>query len=197
MRPLAKGLPMPIRSGASWLAPVVLTALSFLGGAGFAAAHAGGAMAPAARCAAPEYRQFDFWLGSWDVQNGGRTIASSHIGRGPGGCTIEERYSQEDGYSGESASFYDAVLRQWRQTWVDAEGSVGEFAGQFRDGAMRFDGETHTRDGQRILRRLTLSAETPDRVRQRSEASSDGGITWRPHYDFVYVRQAGEREGRR
>lgn len=178
---------MPIRLETLCIVPLALAALSLIPGAGFAAAGAAGEF-----CALHEYRQFDFWLGNWAVRNGAKTIASSRIERGPGGCTIEEQYIQEDGYSGKSTSFYDAVLGQWRQTWVDAEGNIGEFAGSFRDGAMRFDGETHTRDGRRILRRLTLSAESTDRVRQYSEASNDGGITWHPHYDFLYFRRAGD-----
>jgi hypothetical protein len=183
---------MPIRASRSILAPVMLLAASLLGGAGaIAPTHA--VPAPATRCHATAYRQFDFWLGSWRVLSEGSTVASSRIGRRSGGCAIDERYSQKDGYNGGSTSFYDALLGQWRQTWIDSEGNVGEFAGSFRDGAMRFDGETHTRDGRRLLRRLILLAETPDRVRQRSEISSDGGRTWHAHYDFAYVRQADER----
>lgn len=185
---------MPILSIHLWTMPLALALAPVPGDTAFAVGCADGATTPGACCTAPEYRQFDFWLGSWDVRSDGKTVASSRIERGPGGCTIDERYSQEDGYSGESASFYDALLRRWRQTWIDDEGNVGEFAGSFHDGAMHFDGETHTRDGRRVLRRLTLSAQTPDRVHQHSEASTDGGLTWRPHYDLIYIRQGRELE---
>ena len=133
---------------------------------GFASA-AEGAQA-AAPCSAPEYRQFDFWLGIWDVRSDGVTIAESRIEMGRDGCTIDEHYAQTDGYRGGSVNFYDTVLRKWRQTWIDASGNVGEFAGTFNEGAMHFEGETHTREGRRILRRLTLTAESPEQVRQYS-----------------------------
>jgi hypothetical protein len=141
-------------------------------------------------CSALEYRQFDFWIGAWDVHSDGVTIAQSRIETGRDGCTIDEHYVQSDGYRGGSVNFYDAVLRKWRQAWVDAAGSVGEFAGTFERGAMRFEGETHTHEGRRIQRRLTLTPESPDRVRQYSEASTDDGRTWRPHYDFIYIRRS-------
>lgn len=159
-------------------------------------AHRAGATELAAihpACDAPAYRQFDFWIGLWDVRDGGITIAQSRIERGHDGCTLDEHYAQKDGYRGGSISFYDAVLRQWRQTWVDAVGSVGEFAGRFEQGAMRFAGETHTGDGRRVLRRLTLAPDAFDRVRQTSEASTDDGRTWRLHYDFTYIRHGASR----
>src|SRR5258708_24006445 len=138
-------------------------------------------------CSAPEYRLFDFWIGEWEVRSDGVAIARSRIEAGRDGCTIDEHYIQSDGYRGGSVSFYDAFLRKWRQTWVDATGSVGEFSGAFSAGAMRFEGETHTGSGRRVLRRMTLTPESTDRVRQYSEASTDGR-TWRPHYDFLHIR---------
>ncbi len=159
------------------------------------AARAAESAGKAAPCSASEYRQFDFWLGAWDVRSDGVSIAQSRIEHGRDGCTIDEHYAQADGYRGGSVNFYDAVLRKWRQTWVDAAGSVGEFAGTFAEGAMRFEGETHTREGRRVLRRMTLAPESADRVRQHSEASTDGGRTWRPHYDFLYIRMAEAPRG--
>ena len=53
------------------------------------AAFLAAAQAPAApaACAAPEHRQFDFWIGSWDVYPtaGGPLVAHSLIERRYGG----------------------------------------------------------------------------------------------------------------
>jgi hypothetical protein len=137
----------------------------------------------------PEYKQFDFWVGEWDVMDNGRKIATSSIQRIVGDCIIFENYSQEDGYSGKSFNFFDATLRKWRQTWVDSSGNVSEFAGEFRDNAMRLEGESHRQNGQRVLRRMILSTVRPDRVRQYSERSVDGGTTWSLAYDYLYIRR--------
>ncbi len=136
----------------------------------------------------PEYKQFDFWVGEWDVTDHGKKIATSSIQRIVGDCIIFENYFQLDGYTGKSFSFFDAVLGKWRQTWVDSAGNVGEFVGEYSESAMRFEGETHRADGQKILRRMTLSKLAANSVRQYSERSLDGGKTWDANYDLVYFR---------
>ena len=55
--------------------------------------------AGAAPCSAPAQRELDFWLGEWEVRDGGETIATSRIERGAQGCVIRETYVQKDGFS--------------------------------------------------------------------------------------------------
>jgi len=137
----------------------------------------------------PEYKQFDFWVGEWDVTDKGEKIATSSIQRIVNDCIIFENYFQADGYTGKSFSFFDGTLGKWRQTWVDSAGNVGEFVGEYKEHAMRFEGETHRANGQKILRRMTLFNLGADRVRQYSERSLDGGKTWDANYDFIYLRR--------
>lgn len=146
-------------------------------------------IAHAAPCDDAPYRQFDFWIGRWDVTDKGKVIAGSVIERFAGGCAILESYTQLDGYSGKSINFYDASLKRWRQTWTDSLGNSSEWAGEFRDGAMRFDGEAHRSDGARVVRNMTFTPLDGGSVRQASDLSPDGGKTWRPGYDFVYVKK--------
>jgi len=137
----------------------------------------------------PEYAHFDFWLGQWDVTDNGKVIASSSIEKITGGCIILESYRQSDGYSGKSLNFFDSTLDRWRQTWVDSSGNASEFVGEYRDRAMRFEGESHRFGGERILRRMTLFNLENHQVRQLSERSVDAGRTWTVGYDFRYVRK--------
>jgi len=137
----------------------------------------------------PEYKQFDFWIGEWEVKSGERTVGTSSIQKIVGGCIIFENYSQADGYQGKSLNFFDASLGKWRQTWVDRMGNVSEFSGEFKDTAMHLEGETHRADGTKILRRMTLFNLGPERVRQYSERSVDDGKTWSIAYDFTYFRK--------
>ena len=47
-----------------------------------------------APCAAPEFRQFDFWLGQWTVADpGGKEQGQSQITREAGGCAIGEHWA--------------------------------------------------------------------------------------------------------
>lgn len=142
------------------------------------------------RCeSTPEPRQLDFWVGQWEVTSEGRKIATSNIQRILRGCVIFENYSQGRDYEGKSFTFYDSVLKKWRQTWVDHEGIVSEFSGSFKDGAMQLEGVTHRPNGVTVMRRMVLSPLSDGRVRQFSLASDDGGKTWSVAYDFVYVRK--------
>jgi hypothetical protein len=135
-------------------------------------------------------RQFDFWLGDWDVTTpDGKKVATSRIQSVIGQCVILENYTESPSYEGMSMSFFDPVLGKWRQTWADTAGGVSEFTGKFIDGAMRFEGVTHVANGKTIQRRMTLSKLDNDRVRQSSEKSTDGGKTWTPAYDFTYIRR--------
>lgn len=68
---------------------------------------------------------------------------------------------------------------------------MSEFAGEYKDGAMRYEGETHRQSGAKVLRRMIVYDLGPDRVRQYSERSTDGGKTWGVAYDFIYVRKNG------
>lgn len=180
-------MPMPYRIRNTFMS-IVCAALPACGAVGGGAGTAP-ADAQSAQCGGPDYRAFDFWLGEWEVRDAGKPVATSRIERTADGCAIFEHYRQADGYHGRSMNFYDAFLKEWRQSWVDGVGSVGEFRGTFSGGAMRFTGETHRSDGRRIFRRMTLSIEPGGRVRQLSFASDDGAV-WRPHYDLEYVRRA-------
>ncbi len=142
------------------------------------------------RCPA-ESAQFDFWTGAWNVEETGapgKTIASSREEKIVGGCVLLENYEEPDGYSGKSVNFFDPLLAKWRQTWIDSAGNVSEFSGELRDGAMRFEGESHTASGKRVYRRLTFTPLPGGSVRQASEASPDGR-TWKVNYDYTYVRR--------
>ena len=137
-----------------------------------------------------EHKQFDFWIGEWNVQNAqGQAVGTSRIERIESGCIILENWSDVQGGTGKSLNFYDANLHKWRQTWADNVGGVSEFSGEYKDGAIRYEGESHTPDGTKILRRLTFFNLGPDKVRQYSEASMDDGKTWHSNYDFTYIRK--------
>jgi len=137
------------------------------------ASFAAAAQTMDSRCTAAAHHALDFWLGEWTVRSRDDIVATSRIDRSPLGCAIVESYRQSDGFSGTSLSFYDPVVKRWRQTWVDSTGGVGEFIGDAAPDALHFTGETHRADGTRIHRRMTLTAEG-GRVRQVSFASRDG-----------------------
>ena len=136
---------------------------------------------------APEYRQFDFWLGEWDVERNGQKIARSSIQLILDECVIFENYEAQ-GYSGKSLNTWDAQEARWEQHYTDTGGASTTWTGRIEDGKMVMlsDG---IRNGAKFTQRMTYSKEGPDRVRQFIEISLDGGKTWGPSYDGMYVRR--------
>lgn len=138
---------------------------------------------------AAEHRQFDFWIGEWDVQANGQQAGTNSVQRILDGCVLFENWVGARGGTGKSFNFYNAATRKWQQTWVDSTGSVLELAGEYQEGTLRFSGETRQTDGSKLLHRLTFFNLSPERVRQFWEQSADNGKTWTVAFDGMYVRK--------
>jgi hypothetical protein len=149
-----------------------------------------------ARCSAAEYRQFDFWIGDWDTfdmeEQGDASIARAQITPIVSGCALHELYEQSDGLVGDSILSFDAVRRQWQQTWVTNRGSNMVLWGELRDGALVLEGEVHLHDGGTVLQRITWRAEG-DAVRESAVLSRDGGAHWEPAFDVLFRKRGAAR----
>lgn len=137
-----------------------------------------------------EAKQFDFWIGKWNVTVGGRQAGVNEVYPILEHCVIYENWSGAQGGNGKSFNFWDAQRNHWRQVWVADGGNVLEYTGEYRDGAMRFEGFTLTASGDTVLQKLTFFNVAPDTVRQLFEASQDGGQTWQATFDGLYVKAA-------
>lgn len=140
-----------------------------------------------------ENRQFDFWVGEWDVVDAasGITAGSSRIEKALGECVIWENWtSANTNYAGKSYNVYDSALKRWEQFWVDNIGGTISFYGGLKDGVMDFyTDEIAQPDGTKLKRHLQFFNLSPDKVRQFSQGSTDGGKTWKVEYDFTYTRK--------
>ena len=141
-------------------------------------------------CAAPEYRQFDFWLGDWDAfeaDDPKTVIARTHVDLVAAGCAVHELYEQADGLVGDSILSFDAVRKAWQQTWVTNFGSLMVISGRLVDGALTLEGEMHSGSGKTLRQLITWKREGDD-VRESSTVSKDDGQTWEPAFDVVFRR---------
>jgi hypothetical protein len=143
----------------------------------------------------PVYRQFDYWLGTWDVRpNGappGTPPATNVITKVHQGCVILESWTAP-GQTGQSFNIYDRVEKKWRQTWVDSTGGLHEYRGELKDGNMVYEGSVPVPPGRgsgRMHTRLTFFRQPDGSVRQYSERSADGGKTWTVNYDLIYPKR--------
>ena len=150
---------------------------------------AGGAAPPPLSCAAPVHRQFDFWIGVWDVVDpAGKFAGTNRIEPADRGCALTESWSSAGGgYTGHSLSSVGSDGR-WRQTWVDSSGLRLELVGGLVDGKMVLEGETRAdaAGASPVKNRITWSPEPEGRVRQHWETSADGGKAYVTAFDGMY-----------
>ncbi|HEX6051311.1 MAG TPA: hypothetical protein VFZ21_18650 [Gemmatimonadaceae bacterium] len=142
-------------------------------------------------CAASEFRQFDFWVGRWEVRDANdRVLGTNTIDLVNRGCGLREQWSGASGFVGTSVNTYDAGRRQWHQTWIDSGGMLLILTGHFRDGVMSMSGETVAPDGKRTMNRIQWRT-APERgsIRQTWEQSDDGGRTWKTAFDGWYFKR--------
>ena len=145
-------------------------------------------------CAAPEFRQMDFWLGRWDVQwdatpgnPGGR--GTNTVTRAYDGCVIQEAFDGgpvSGNLIGHSVSTYHAPLRRWRQTWVDNQG--GYFAlvgGQEGD---RFILVSSRPGDNAPVDRMVFEDIREDAFTWRWQTTPDGGASWTDQWVLHYTR---------
>ena len=137
----------------------------------------------------PEYRQFDFWLGEWDVvsTNGHDPAGSSSIQLILDKCVIFENWT--GGLTGKSFNHFDTTTKKWIQDWVDSQSNSVHFEGSLENGVMSLYADNVNHDGSRTRRHLQFFKLDGDHVRQFSQQSTDGGRTWSVEYDLTYNRK--------
>lgn len=158
--------------------PMALAAI-----AGLLVASTVQAQGPPPACQGPEHRQFDFWVGRWDVFPTGQDtlVAHSLIEKLYGGCAIRENWMPLKGTGGGSLNAYVSGDKGWRQLWTDSSGAWAEFRGGWNGTAMSIQG-----DWSGTLTRMTYTPGPDGSVRQHGETSDDGGKTWKTSFDLTY-----------
>jgi hypothetical protein len=144
-----------------------------------------------APCTAPEYRQFDFWLGEWDVYSGDQIVGTNSIQRVQGQCALLENWTDTYGNTGMSLNFFDRSDRLWHQTWIGQGGGALFLKGEFKDGKMVLSSEPGPGpNGTTVVNRITWTPLDGGKVRQLWESTADGGKTWTVAFDGTYVKRA-------
>ena len=148
-------------------------------------------------CAVAQQKQFDFWVGEWDLiwpgpYGGASGHGANSIKRILDGCVVEENFSGQSSMPlrGTSVSIFDTRAGKWKQTWVDNEGGYLDFTGEFSNGQMILQREATRPDGTRILQRMVWKNITANELDWSWEASTDGGKTWQVNWPIHYKRRS-------
>jgi hypothetical protein len=152
-----------------------------------------------------ESRQFDFWLGEWDVNLRIRqedlswqdaVQARAKIYSILGGKAVLELW---DGgvIKGFSLRYVDPAMGKW-VLWLNWPGQnragSSSLEGSFRHGRGEFFATQTNADGTETLSRYTFSDVTPTSLRWDDAFSSDGGRTWTNRWIMEFTRTAGPPE---
>lgn len=147
-----------------------------------------------AGCTSAESRQFDFWLGEWDVSPGQSSVivAESVITLHDQGCVILENWRPFRDAHGHSINAYDAANQSWRQTWVDASGTITQYVGaRDAEGVIRLD-NLGAGPGDRPpteRRRMNFARIDENTVRQWGELYEEAAQSWTTEWAFIYRRR--------
>ncbi len=132
-------------------------------------------------CVAPEHREFDFWVGKWNIRNPAGVIASTSVITSElDGCVVMEDFIGNGGLQGRSLNIYDARDDRWYQAFVDNVLGNYRIAGNAAPDSMLMTGT------QQVFRFATgdfpirssriVWADNPDgTVRQTFFETFDGG----------------------
>lgn len=141
-------------------------------------------------CLSSEHRQFDFWLGHWEVFQTGKDklVARSHIEKLYDGCAVHENWMPLANTAGGSLNTYRPDEQIWRQTWVDSGNSHVDFKGGLVGGAMVIAGMWNDVNGpgKHGYVRITYSRQPDGSVRQFGEIADAEGRPFKPYFDFTY-----------
>ncbi|HHG83330.1 MAG TPA: hypothetical protein ENJ82_01165 [Bacteroidetes bacterium] len=141
-------------------------------------------------CSTPEYQQFNFWIGEWDVYQKGKLVGTNEVKQILGECVIMENWVGIGPSRGKSFNLYNIQSGEWEQTWVDNVGGIIRFHGSYADGIMSMVADGKTQDGSHIAYKLTFWDNENRTVRQLWEAKKDEGEKWFTLFDGLYKKKS-------
>jgi hypothetical protein len=137
-----------------------------------------------------EHRQFDFWLGKWEVTDkAGETVyGHNEITVQEDGCLLLEKWQSTAGGGGSSINYYNPVTNEWHQDWVDRGASILNTRGGMEKGSMSMQGKIYyLQAGTRADFRGRWTPMEDGRVRQFFEQKDDKG-NWKTWFEGFYRR---------
>jgi tetratricopeptide (TPR) repeat protein len=142
-------------------------------------------------CQTAEFRQFDFWVGDWDVHNpAAQKVGDNLVTREQDGCLLVEHWKSVRGIeSGTSFNYFDIRDKKWHQIYFDNSGNAGAYppiAGSLVDNKMVLISD----EKESPIFRWTWYLLSPGKVRQMAEQSDDQQKSWRIIWDSIYVNKA-------
>ena len=105
---------------------------------------------PGTPCAGPRHREFDFWVGEWNVfGTNDAFFGTNEVTSELDGCLVQEHWISSGGTRGRSLNAFDAETGMWHQDWVAQVANPNGLtvrlrtSGGLEDGTMKLTGIRH------------------------------------------------------
>lgn len=149
---------------------------------------------PSTPAVAPvEARQFDFWIGEWEVFSpDGKRAGTSRIESVANGRGVLETWTgnpASGSFTGRSLNAWNPEKKRWQQFWIGSDGVVLELAGGLDEKGQMVLSSEHGLNQERVMERITWSANPDGSMRQLWEQSVDRGANWKIVFDGRYVKR--------
>jgi hypothetical protein len=143
---------------------------------------------------APAFREFDFWVGEWELtwRDSANNLVrgTNSISKILDGKVIHESFgSPTTRFYGQSWSVYHPTRKLWQQTWVDNQGSYMEFTGGMNNEKMILSRSVTRPNGTTVHQRMVFFDITKNSLLWRWESSPDEGKTWKQMWRIHYKRK--------
>ncbi len=141
-------------------------------------------------CSSDLFRQFDFWVGEWEVFGpDGKKAGDNVISVEEYGCLLVEHWTNTGGGTGQSYNFVDLATNKWRQVWV-SKGAVIDYSGGLNDdGAMQLVGEIAYPTGMSAPFRGTWTLNEDGTVTQYFQQYDSKKETWNDWFTGTYKKK--------
>lgn len=118
-------------------------------------------------CGSQEFRQFDFWLGDWEVFNpDGQIAGENQVIEKDDGCWLMENWTGTKGATGTSMNYFNPVDSTWNQVWLDNGGTRLFLKGRWNGEQMILEDEGGARGDENLINRIIWTPNDDGTVSQ-------------------------------
>ena len=157
---------------------------------GYASAQDAGSETPVPPCSDDAFKQFDFWLGTWEVTTPDGALAGvNEVTSEENGCLILETWTSATGGTGQSYNFYNPATEKWRQIWVNSGFIIDYEGGLTASGSMKLVGEiTYIASKQEAAFTGEWSLNEDGTVTQHFEQYDANMDEWTDWFTGIYTK---------
>jgi len=140
-------------------------------------------------CCSVQHRQFDFWLGKWEVYNpAGKKVGENTITQVQGNCVLREEWVSSQ--TGTSYNYYDPGDSTWNQLYLDSQGTILKLKGKFENNQMVLWSERVKGQRGEYRNRITWQLLPDGSVSQKWDIIVANGSVASVAFDGIYRRKA-------